>query len=80
MSCGNGSDRTQHPFELFGEDWLDWGSVLGGACRTGRDYRPMKPQPSRQGLQEHLMRCFKSQSLAWTVMKAIHGQVDFLLA
>jgi len=26
MSCGNGSDRTQHPFELFGEDWLDWGS------------------------------------------------------
>ena len=26
MMCGNGSDRTQHPFELFGEDWRDWGS------------------------------------------------------
>jgi len=26
MRCGNGSDRTQHPFELFGADWLDWGS------------------------------------------------------
>ena len=26
MMCGNGSDRTQHPFELFGENWQDWGS------------------------------------------------------
>jgi hypothetical protein len=25
MKCGNGSDRTQHPFELFGEDWRAWG-------------------------------------------------------
>lgn len=24
MRCGNGSDRTQHPVEYFGEDWLDW--------------------------------------------------------
>jgi len=24
MRCGNGSDRTQHPVELFGEDWLEW--------------------------------------------------------
>jgi len=21
LACGNGSDRTQHPVELFGEDW-----------------------------------------------------------
>ncbi|QTN27927.1 DUF3079 domain-containing protein [Rhodoferax sp. AJA081-3] len=29
MLCGNGSDRTPHPVELFGEDWMDWkpGSV-----------------------------------------------------
>lgn len=33
MSCGNGSDRTQHPFELFGEDWQAW----------GRDYAPELP-------------------------------------
>ncbi|RFO98820.1 DUF3079 domain-containing protein [Rhodoferax lacus] len=26
MMCGNGSDRTQHPVELFGKDWMDWGS------------------------------------------------------
>ncbi|MBL8470846.1 MAG: DUF3079 domain-containing protein [Rhodocyclaceae bacterium] len=28
MRCGNGSDRTQHPVELLGEDWhklADWG-------------------------------------------------------
>ena len=25
MHCGNGSERTPHPVELFGEDWLDWG-------------------------------------------------------
>ena len=25
MRCGNGSDRTPHPVELFGEGWRDWG-------------------------------------------------------
>ncbi len=25
MMCGNGTERTQHPVELFGEDWLEWG-------------------------------------------------------
>jgi hypothetical protein len=25
MTCGNGSDRTQHPVELFGDDWMHWG-------------------------------------------------------
>ncbi|WIT14151.1 DUF3079 domain-containing protein [Paucibacter sediminis] len=24
MACGNGSDRTQHPVELLGEDWAEW--------------------------------------------------------
>jgi Protein of unknown function (DUF3079) len=24
LACGNGTIRTQHPCELFGEDWLDW--------------------------------------------------------
>lgn len=31
MRCGNGSDRTQHPSELFGEDWRDWGGDFGAA-------------------------------------------------
>lgn len=25
MACGNGSDRTQHPAELFGADWFEFG-------------------------------------------------------
>ena len=24
LACGNGSDRTQHPIELLGEDWAEW--------------------------------------------------------
>lgn len=24
MLCGNGSERTQHPAELFGPDWALW--------------------------------------------------------
>ncbi len=25
LNCGNGTVRTQHPAELFGDDWLEWG-------------------------------------------------------
>lgn len=25
LACGNGSERTQHPVELFGEGWMEWG-------------------------------------------------------
>lgn len=24
LRCGNGTIRTQHPVELFGEDWMGW--------------------------------------------------------
>ena len=30
LMCGNGSDRTQHPAELFGPDWRDWGGDFEG--------------------------------------------------
>jgi hypothetical protein len=26
LVCGNGAERTQHPAELFGADWQDWGT------------------------------------------------------
>lgn len=26
LRCGNGTERTQHPSELFGEDWDTWGN------------------------------------------------------
>ena len=28
MTCGNGSERTPHPIELFGEDFQEWGKPL----------------------------------------------------
>ncbi len=39
MRCGNGSDRTPHPSELFGEDWQNW----------GQDFQP--PEAELQLLQ-----------------------------
>lgn len=24
LACGNGTIRTLHPVELFGDDWLEW--------------------------------------------------------
>ncbi len=34
MRCGNGSDRTPHPAELFGEDWDQWGLQNDGEPAT----------------------------------------------
>ncbi|GEM_PF-686763 len=31
MRCGNGSDRTAHPAELFGDDWFEWGTDATGS-------------------------------------------------
>lgn len=28
LGCGNGAERTQHPSELFGDDWLEWENGL----------------------------------------------------
>lgn len=28
LICGNGSVRTPHPVELFGDDWAEWGGAL----------------------------------------------------
>jgi hypothetical protein len=30
LACGNGSERTQHPIELFGDDWLEWSQEVQG--------------------------------------------------
>ncbi len=40
LVCGNGSERTQHPSELFGEDWM----------REGLDpFLPLPPSPASAG-------------------------------
>jgi len=31
LRCGNGTVRTMHPCELFGDDWLEWSLGAHGA-------------------------------------------------
>ncbi|HET9010563.1 MAG TPA: DUF3079 domain-containing protein, partial [Gemmatimonadaceae bacterium] len=37
LACGNGSERTQHPVELFGDDWLEWGPGRPADAEAGAD-------------------------------------------
>ncbi len=32
LRCGNGTIRTQHPAELFGDDWDDWSAETEAAA------------------------------------------------
>jgi hypothetical protein len=34
LICGNGSDRTPHPIELFGPDWLESAREHGGYAES----------------------------------------------
>lgn len=45
MRCGNGSDRTQHPFELFGEDWQHWGGDFSAPAAVPKVPPASEPQP-----------------------------------
>ncbi|MBP6717244.1 MAG: DUF3079 domain-containing protein [Rhodoferax sp.] len=44
MHCGNGSDRTPHPVELFGEDWREWNQ---DPAELAQD-TPPSPTPSEE--------------------------------
>jgi len=41
LACGNGTIRTPHPVELFGDDWLEWSGrdrpARGGVAASGVD-------------------------------------------
>ena len=37
LRCGNGTIRTQHPVELFGEGWNDWGLAAADDVITNND-------------------------------------------
>ena len=45
MACGNGSDRTPHPVELFGDGWRDWGKDYAPDAPD----EPEAPDPSAEG-------------------------------
>lgn len=42
LACGNGTVRTPHPCELFGEDWCEWGEE-----RQRKDAEPPPPSPPK---------------------------------
>lgn len=44
MLCGNGSERTQHPAELFGPDWAQW-QASEEAPRHTREELARRPVP-----------------------------------
>ena len=37
LACGNGSERTQHPAELFGDDWHEWGIDSDAPTETEKE-------------------------------------------
>jgi hypothetical protein len=43
LACGNGTIRTMHPVELFGDDWLEW-----SASRSGSTNQPAQTTTSEQ--------------------------------
>ncbi|AKJ30875.1 DUF3079 domain-containing protein [Caldimonas brevitalea] len=45
MTCGNGSVRTPHPSELFGEDWMEWGLDARSAAAHEEEQSPLAPTP-----------------------------------
>lgn len=36
LACGNGTERTQHPVELFGDDWVEWTEERWGENVAGQ--------------------------------------------
>ena len=43
LVCGNGSVRTPHPVELFGEDWAGWDDEAPAAAAPGDGSEPSRP-------------------------------------
>ena len=40
LACGNGTERTPHPAELFGADWFEWAQSNGLNPTVEPDVRP----------------------------------------
>lgn len=45
MACGNGSERSPHPSELFGPDWHDWVPPTASPAPSAA---PLVPAPRRK--------------------------------
>lgn len=59
LACGNGTIRTPHPIELFGEDWLDWSErpARQTSCSTatsgGRDGESSNQEQGKGNAKDH---------------------------
>lgn len=49
LLCGNGSERTQHPAELFGSDWAAWEAPVELASTAFRPPAIASPDPAGSG-------------------------------
>jgi len=55
MACGNGKERTEHPSELFGDDWQEWGSWVEHQSANAADSDDTPPaDTSAEGAQPGL--------------------------
>ena len=50
LRCGNGTIRTPHPVELFGEDWSEW-ELDGKAEPQGRCGSELADVAEREGFE-----------------------------
>jgi hypothetical protein len=48
LACGNGTIRTPHPIELFGDDWLEWERDRGSAPLTAGGSTSLTPGVRRK--------------------------------
>src|SRR5262245_41982250 len=58
LTCGNGTERTPHPMELFGEDWQEWAARTPDAepapHRTTSEPGPfLESEDGRQKYSDH---------------------------
>lgn len=52
LACGNGTIRTLHPCELFGDDWLEWATDRPSTPSEGGDRPPDEAQmPAEAAVQ-----------------------------
>lgn len=49
LACGNGSGRTPHPIEIYGEEWWkDWGIELDDPDAKSFDPSEHAPTPGKK--------------------------------
>src|SRR5215471_1197229 len=62
LRCGNGTIRTQHPVELFGDDWTRWEPDSGSQDSNVLQSKEME-QPSSEQCSPHESATCQTQKL-----------------